>query len=375
MFRIKRYTAAKAIIIAIVLMSLLLSGCIGPRGWPGGVVEGDTVYVGSMDGKVHALNLEGGIRWSWEPPVETSSGILSCASGGQFSAGMVYAPPVVTDDIIYVASYSGKVYAINAGSRVDVWSEPYDTKSNIAGGVAVADGTLFVGCSDGTLHAVDVATGMLKEGFPFQAEDKIWSTPVVEDGVVYVGSLDHKLYAVDMYTGELKWNEPFEAGGGIVAPPLIVEGVVYVGSFDSSFYAVNAGDGEQKWVYDAPRDWVWAEAVYGNGTIYFGSMDSSVYAVDAGNGTQKWSKPISGPVSSAPVIAGDVLVVASENGTVYWLDLDAGEEKWRSLSVDSKVLAPLSASGNEVYLNAQDNKFYKFDATTGQQEWRVLLSE
>ncbi len=377
MFDIKLTRSKKAIIIAVVLAALVLSGCIGPRGWPGIVADGDALFAGTMDGRVLALNPDSGSRlWEWKPKKDDKAGgFLACGGGGQFRAGMFYGPPVVANGVVYMGAYDGKVYAIDTASGFEEWN--YDAGSSIVGGVAVADGTLFVGTSGGELHAIDINTGQSKQGFlPFQTGDKIWSTPVVRDGTVYFGSLDQKLYAIDAETGALKWNEPFEAGGGIASSPLIVGSMVYFGAFDNKFYAVDADTGGEKWVFEEAGNWFWAEALYDNGIIYAGSLDRNVYAIDAGSGALAWSNPFDAgsQIKSSPVISGDVLVVAAEEGKVYGLDLESGEERW-DFDLETKVLASLFVSGGKVYVNAQDNRLYTFDGATGQQDWSVTLSE
>lgn len=393
MFDIKRTRSTKPIVIAISLAVLALSGCIGPRGWPGVVVDGDTLFVGSMDGRVVRLEVSArqedkGVpykpdgEWVWEPEKKTTGGIFTCAGAGQFSVGAVYGPPAIGNDTVYITTYNGKVYAIDAEYGDEVWEEPFDTDGAIVGGVAVADDTLFVGSSNGKLYAVDVSTGKAKRGFePYPTGDKIVSTPVVQDGVVYFGSLDHKLYAIDADTGELKWEKPFKTGGGIASPPLIVEDVLYFGSFDSKFYAVNAGTGAEEWVFDEARNWFWSEALYNDGIIYAASLDHNVYALDAESGelTSQWSPnpfPTGGKIRSSPVIVGDVLVVASEDGKVYGIDLETGEEEWQR-DLKSSILAPLAAAGaGLVYINGRhDNTLYAFDGETGQMKWSVSLSD
>jgi outer membrane protein assembly factor BamB len=367
----------KAVVVAIVLVTMILSGCMGARGWPGVTAEGDTIYVGTMDGRVLSLNPESGSRnWQWEAEAEEAGNPFSCSNQGQFRAGMSYGLPVVANNTVYVGTYNGKVYAIGSESGSDVWS--YDTGSPIAGGVAVAGDTLFVGTSDGELHAIDVVSGLSKQGFPFQTEDKIWSTPVVRDGVVYFGSVDHNLYAVDAVTGELRWD--FETEGGIASTPLVVEDVVYFGSFDSKFYAVDAGTGEEKWVFEQAGNWFWSEALYKEGIVYACSLDHHVYAIDAVTGETAWPEPFDAgeQIKSSPVIVEDILVVASKVGKVYGIDLVTGEEKWHQFDYYDDgvtVLAPLCSFETEVYMNAQDNRLYTLDGITGRQSWSVSLVE
>ena len=376
MFNSRRTKLKKTLIIAILLAALALAGCAGTRGWPGTVSEGGTLYVGTLDGRVVALNPDSGSRkWDWQPTAKQGGQTVSsftCA-GGALAGGLFYGAPAVANGLVYAAFHTGMVYAVDAASMEQKWD--YDLKSTVSGGVAVGNNTVFVGSSNGKLYALDADNGSLKWEFP--TKNEVWTTPVVVDGVVYFGSLDHNLYAVDVETHELKWNEPFKTGGSVAASPLVVDGVVYFGSFDNKFYAVDADTGAQKWVFPNAGNWFWSQAAYNNGTIYAGCLDQNVYALDAGNGTMVWSKPFDtgSLVKASPVIAGGMLVVASEVGKVYGLDLNTGEKKWEFDNITTKVLSPLCAAGDTVYINSQDNKLYALDGQTGRQVWFVPLSK
>jgi outer membrane protein assembly factor BamB len=376
MFDSRRTKLKKTLIIATLLVTLALAGCTGARGWSGTVSDGGTLYVSDIGGRVLALNADSGSRrWDWQP-TEGQSGqtasSFTCA-GSTIVGGKFYGAPAIANGLVYVAFHTGKVYAIDAASGVQQWD--YDLKSTVSGGVAVGNDTVFVGSSNGKLSALDAGNGSLK--WEFSSESGIWATPLVADGVVYFGSLDHNLYAVDVETHELKWNEPFKTGGSVAASPLVVDGVVYFGSFDNKFYAVDADTGTQKWVFEDAGNWFWSQAAYGNGTIYAGCLDHNVYAIDAGNGTMVWPKPFDAGslVKASPVIAGGVLVVASEVGKVYGLDLKTREKKWEFDGVNTKVLSSLYAVGDTVYINSQDNKLYALNAETHRQIWAVPLSK
>jgi len=376
MFNTRQTRLTKTIVIAILLVALVLCGCAGKRGWPGTVSEGNILYVCTMDGRVLALNPDNGTwKWDWKPTAKQggqTASSFTCA-GSSLAGGLFYGAPAVANGVVYVAFHTGKVYAIDAASTEQKWEQ--DLRSTVSGGVAVGNGTVFVGSSNGKLSALDAGNGSLK--WEFTTENEVWTTPVVVDGVVYFGSLDHNLYAVDVETHELKWNKPFKTGGSVAASPLVVDGVVYFGSFDNKFYAVDADSGAQKWVFPDAGNWFWSQAAYNNGTIYAGCLDHKVYAIDAGNGTMVWPKPFDAGslVKASPVIAGGVLVVASEVGKVYGLDLKTGEKKWEFDGVNTKVLSPLYAAGDTVYINSQDNKLYALNAETHRQIWAVPLSK
>jgi outer membrane protein assembly factor BamB len=91
-----------------------------------------------------------------------------------------------------------------------------------------------------------------------------------------------------------------------------------------------------------------------------------------------WTKPFDAGslVRASPVIAGEVLVVASEEGKVFGLDLKTGLEKWPdSIDLKSKVLSAPYAVGGTVYINSQDNKLYALNGEIGRQVWGVPLSK
>jgi WD40 repeat protein len=381
---VRRTQPIALLVLAVLLVTLALSACsMGPRGWPGIATLGNgTLFVGDLGGELLSFNSEGRREWKWAPETEESSNpLLSCGTSGggtgQFRAGLFYGPPMVADEVVYVGSYTGTIYAIDAKNGDQIWS--YDLDKPVIGGVAVSGGTLYVGDSDGKMYAIDVASGLPKPGFiPFETKDKIWSAPAVSDGTVYFGSLDHNLYAIDADTGEPKWAEPFKTGGGIGATPVVVDDLVLIGSFDDKFYAVDSATGEEKWVFEGATDWFWAQPVVDDGTIYVPSFDGKVYALDLQTGEQAsvWPAPFDAKdlLKASPTISGDVLAVATEKGVVIGIDLATGEEKW-SADLESKIFAPLVSVGGTVFVNAQDNRLYALDGATGNENWSVGLGD
>jgi len=58
---------------------------------------------------------------------------------------------------------------------------------------AVANNVVYVGSWDGSLYALDARSGT--KFWSYQTGDGIYSSPTVVNGVVYVGSDSGKLYA------------------------------------------------------------------------------------------------------------------------------------------------------------------------------------
>ena len=281
--------------LALLAAGMLLSACtrIGiPEGWPEAVVDGDTIYVGTMAGDFRAIDLDSGLTvWKFD------------RFQGEEDRHAVYGPPALYDGNVYFAGYDGMLYALTQGG-VELWNnKEVGDVSPLVGGPAAADGLVFVGSSDGNLYAFDAEDGSQEWAFP--TGNRVWSTPVAQDGVVYFGSLDHNVYAVNAVDGTEKWR--FDARGGVTARPLVHGGRVYVGSFASVFYALDAETGAVAWRFDGANGWFWGGASAGDGQVFAPSLDGSVYALNAGTGDLEWRfdgarGPIIGTPSGTPAI-------------------------------------------------------------------------
>lgn len=82
-------------------------------------------------------------------------------------------------------------------------------------------------------------------------------------------------------------------------------------------------------------------------------------------------------VSSSPTIADGIVYFGSEDGILYALDMESGEEKWRfaaavdALAILSRVFSTFPAPSffnRTVYFG--DRFLHAVDAKTGQEKWR-----
>ena len=67
------------------------------------------------------------------------------------AADLVDSSPAVANGVVYVGSYDGKVYALNAKTGVELWS--YTTGSYVFSSPAVANGVVYVGSEDSMVYA------------------------------------------------------------------------------------------------------------------------------------------------------------------------------------------------------------------------------
>jgi len=340
----------------ILALMLLAAGC-GPVSVAGswaGVTASDDGLIMAYTDRVTRLNSSGVARWEFPAPGDELRGQT------QF-----YAPPAVTEDVVYVGGYNHKVYALNRDNGQLLWVNE-DASSRIIAGLTVAAGKVLVGIGDHGVMALDQRTGQ-KEWF-FDTTQGVWAAPLVVDQAVYVGSLDKHLYALDVATGQELWRQ--NLGGAIAGTPAYAEGVLYVGTFVRTVVAVNADDGAVLNTFHA-ENWVWDTPTVADGMLYVGDMSGNVYALQARTFTPVWQRKVAREgIRTSPLVVGDLLIIGSRDDTVYAVDRATGMPVWQQ-PVGGDVLSNLTLLNDELVVistMAQDRQLVAFDLD-GQTAW------
>jgi outer membrane protein assembly factor BamB len=373
-----------SLFLILLLVGLLAAGCTGIRGSPeggtGATVADGTVFLApslassggsfgcsapASEGKLVAVNAETGVQ-RWEIPLTgaVSSGGFGCSQA--VTPVAIYGSPVLYEDLVYVAGYNGKVYAINAESGVLRWVYPREGNlDSIVGGVVLALDKLFFGCSDGKVYALDATTGDFTWEFATGSEEKIWSTPAYDAGTLYVASFDKKLYAINAADGTEKWQ--FEASGAFASTPLVANGTIYIGTLDRYFYAIDAANGTEKWKFQAEK-WFWTRAVVFENTVYVGCFDNKAYAFNAASGEKIAEFDLESPVRSWPVVDGDRVLIATEAGKIYAIDT-VNNQVGLFADLAETIYAPLSISEGVLYVYTQEQNLHALNTETGVKMW------
>lgn len=382
--------------MALLLVGVMtISSCTAAgrqiaQGWAGGVVSGDTIFVGSMEGKLVALDVsDGNLRGDPITLVaQAQSGGFGCIPSGT-SAVAVYGSPVIDGDLVYIGGYDGKVraYLFESGRlRAEPrWiSRQGDIGGSIIGGLVVANGYVYFGASDGSVYALDAVDG--HKLWTFETGGKIWSTPTVDGDTLFIGGFDRKLYALDTADGTQKWM--FETEGTIVSTPVVSGGRVYIGSFDRRVYAVDVKSGEEVWRFpetadeeNAPIGWFWATLLVYDDTVYAPNLDGRVYVLNTTSGNRIRDFDLEGPISSAPVLVNDHVIVATtstnrskQEGKVFALDT-TNRQQTELQDLEESIHAPLFADGTTVYVHTMENFLYAIDTETGAGRKYTLSAE
>jgi len=317
-----------------------------------------TIYVGSADGKVYAVQPDGTKKWEFD----TRSTVTSSPTVDYYSAEIV----------IYVGAGDGTVYAIDADGN-QKWA--FTAGGAVSSSPAISYlGVIYVGSEDNKVYAIRSSDGTAAEGeWPFVTQEKVTSSPAIDsEGTIYVGSEDQNLYAIRT-TGREKWRKVTE--GVISGSPAIREigdtRVVYIGSQDGKVYALEAEDGSEIWTpFDTTSPALSSPAVDGVSelALYVGVEAARLYAVNLTDGSQAWVfTDAAEPVRSTPAIGSDgTLYVGADDKRLWAINQSNGRAKWWFETGGKVSSSPTIGFGGDVYVGSEDGRLYAFESSSPQ---------
>jgi polyvinyl alcohol dehydrogenase (cytochrome) len=303
----------------------------------------------------------------------------------------------------------------NVGSLMPAWTFP--TGDAVSASPAVVDGVVYVGSWDGFFYAIDATTGQLRWKVQLDCQPSVVPVPqvcggpapgtatpsrfqtpggivtssaAVVDGHVYFGG-GRTLYSLAADDGHLIWkhlicgnpddqnctsdqNDPLQ----ILSSPAVFAGTIYVGvttggvnfgiPYRGGFLAFDAQTGEQRWRFEVDPE------AGANSTLNRG----------CGN---VWSSPALDPESQMvffgtadceeqplPPYHGSVLALDARTGHLAWV-FRARETDPYKCDFDFGASPNLVALGEQraVGIGGKDGTYYLLDRTTGQKLWATRV--
>ena len=287
--------------------------CNGSYAIGAGAIANNVLYIGCGFSGLYAVD------------ISNPSSLVPSWKHNATLPGWTEVSPVVSNGIVYTASYADNVSAINIANGVTVWTRNLTQGAGgMASSPALANGVLFIGTKGNTTFALNATNGTKLWNFtaPWIYNNSVDSSPVISNGTVYIGSDDNKTYAINASTGAEIWN--FTTGGalGYVAP-IVANGKAYFGSHDGTMYAVNANTGVSIWNYTTGGS-IDYPAALSNDVLIFESNDLNLYAVKASDGTLL-KQISSSEYLSAPVVYGGYVFVRSSEGSIYAFNISSNQ--------------------------------------------------
>ena len=273
---------------------------------------------------------------------ENGIGTANVATLGQVwtapTGGAVDSSPAVVNNVAYVGSADGNLYAFRATGCTTPPCAPLWTGATggaVDSSPVVQSGVVYVGSADGKLYAFNAkGCGSSSTCTPLwtgATGGAIYSSPTVAGGLVYAGSADGRLYAFNANgcggsTCPSTWSA--STGGAILSSPSVgfvsklQTTAVFIGSTDHKIYAFNSMTGAKFWGVTTGGPVTSSPAFAPNVTkdlemVYVGSGDTKLYALKAWNGGVVWTGQTGGAIDSSPAVGVSRVFVGSDDGLVY----------------------------------------------------------
>jgi outer membrane protein assembly factor BamB len=346
----------------------------------GAAVADGIVYIGGQS-RVVAFETATG-RQIWERKV----------------SGPAHGVPAITRDTLYLGTLNKNVIALDRGSGQPRWE--YQGDSPFPGSVTVHNGIVYAGSRGGEIHALDAESGkaLWEVGLGSAAVAPV----AVQDGRLYASSNAGVLFSRHARTGDKRAR--IRTGAALVAPPVVADGRVFLIS-EGDLMAFDGGTRELPGRY--PAELVWAQLwiwrfplpappehsgllwrfspddemgaflhrpAVTREALYLGTDEGEIVALRPEDGSVLWRMqpaselrrvdgnlwwrmPTGGPAAAPPLVAGDLLIVAHEDGALRAINRYTQEGIWE-LSLNSPVAAPLSFAAGRVYAHTQDGRLH-----------------
>jgi outer membrane protein assembly factor BamB len=305
------------------------------------VACGGIVVVGTVNGTLYGINSDGTLRWK----------ILTETS--------IEAPALIVDNTVYVGNLEGKLFAVELQSGAIRWT--YTTDNQIMGSPAYFTRgerkVLMVGSYDYYLHGVDPATG---EGlWKYETMNFINGSCALYAGMAVFGGCDGFLHLVDAISG--KERASLEISTYVASSASISGDVAFVGDYDGRFSAVDLLNERILWVFenrDANLPFIASPAVSGR-HVFIGNRDKYMYCLNKSDGELVWKYNTGARVDASAVVVGNRLLVANMRGDLFLLGLNSGDPLW-TYELGTPVNANPAVVDNRIYVAGEDGRLYCF---------------
>lgn len=343
-------------------------------------------------------------------------------------APTAFAAPIVTDNLLLIAGIDDDkseqcgVYALDKRTGDFVWFFP--SEASIKNRMIYENGTLYFCDVLMNLYALDVAEFNLlwKRSYKGEKLQYIYSEGIAYDsGMIFLGRGD-EFRAVDALTGEEIWRNSHWSGGvsGVVEN-IVTEGVVVTASYWKGRYGHDVKDGALLWsktdthnrygdsspvlMDDANLIWLnqtsieiidpktgetiksanpplrfasRSKPLVTENMIFVGTSDDGIVAYDRETLEQRWnyktqpaliytvpySKDFQMTVESSPILYGEFVIVAANDGYLYALDAATGQYRWR-YNIGLPVVSDLVTDGESIWLVDLGGKIFKLGTQIG----------
>ena len=126
------------------------------------------------------------------------------------------------------------------------------------------------------------------------------------------------------------------------------------------------------WVAEFPREIVATrvEPIVAAGQVFVGTQNGTLWALDRQTGQVRWKHRAAGPILHSPAFAAGRLHIGDAGGSLWGLDARTGEPLWQYRGERGGFAAAPLVQGGTVFIGSRDGTFYAVSAETGELRWK-----
>lgn len=302
-------------------------------------VVGGTVYVGSEDRFLYALDLATGkLKWKFE--------------GGPFKAAAA-----VKGGSVYVGDEDGQFWCVDAAAGKKRWV--FKTQAEISSGANFSGDDVLFGSGDEHLYCLSKDG---KERWRFKLPGgPVMASPTVADGRTFVAGCDSTLHVI--YVARGKEVETVEVGGQVAASAGVIGNELYVGTMTNQVLGIDWKKGKVLWTFEPPnrKQPFYASVAVTDKLVIAGGRDKRVWALDRKSGKAVWNFPTNGRIEGSPVVVGNRVFAGSMDGNLYVLDLAKGT-LLKKHELDGPIAGSPAVAGGRLVIGTTKGTVYCFGA-------------
>lgn len=288
------------------------------------IIYSNLIYALPESGRLSALSMAGELVWSRDLNAEH----------------MFSAPPLAISGTIVAASSQGHVYAVEADSGEVRWSYQFGEEILGTPNWFEAEGeyrVVILGRKSGRIKVLSLSDGQTVLEISGRARCD-GAPSIIGDQVVF-GDCNAEVYFYSLSSGELLGLTKL-GGRGQIAGGVSIDGdSAFAGSHGGSVYRIALKSREIVWSFDETDGPVYSTPALTGELVVFASDRGTLYCLEKSDGTTRWKREIDGAPRSVTLARNRAIVSASGVVSVY--DLSSGAELWRREISDEATAAAL----------------------------------
>jgi len=265
---------------------------------------------------------------------------------GSSKRDLLISAPVIANKVIFTIDADGKVSAKRLDSGQTIWERKVkpvnrsDKTVAIKGaGIAVADDLVYVTTGFGGVYALN-----MRDGTPiwyYEATNPVRIAPTIDNNILFVQTIANELIALEASSGKELWHYESESEAttmiGGASPAYDSEQDLLVAAFSNGeLRAFKASTGSPLWA-----DWLYssrkstplatintikANPVIAGNVVFAAGQTNLLTAIDIRTGTRLWQRDLT--VSDQPWVSGNYLFAVANNSDLIAIDNATGNILW-----------------------------------------------